>query len=151
MRYLASTTPVPVVVRGPNPISTTRVNNRVVDTSKLFWTREDLVNKYSLTVDFDQLDSIRKERNRWLERECWKEVCRKFEELKGERLSPCPFDASQSHVRVSGLSSRPGTLSLELVEALHPWRKGPFQIAEHEIDAEWRSDQKWDRIAPRVG
>ena len=29
-----------------------------------------------------------------------------------------------------------------------PWRKGPFQFGSLVIDAEWRSDWKWNRIAP---
>lgn len=31
---------------------------------------------------------------------------------------------------------------------LHPWRKGPFCLFGVLIDAEWRSDLKWQRIAP---
>lgn len=31
---------------------------------------------------------------------------------------------------------------------LHPWRKGPFQLFDLFIDTEWRSDWKWQRIAP---
>lgn len=34
--------------------------------------------------------------------------------------------------------------------ALHPWRKGPFQLFGVHIDSEWRSDWKWDRIAPHL-
>jgi tRNA (mo5U34)-methyltransferase len=30
--------------------------------------------------------------------------------------------------------------------SLHPWRKGPLQLAGVDIDTEWRSDWKWDRI-----
>jgi len=30
---------------------------------------------------------------------------------------------------------------------LIPWRKGPFQIGETYIDAEWRSDFKWQRLS----
>ncbi len=33
---------------------------------------------------------------------------------------------------------------------LHPWRKGPFRIFGIDIDTEWRSDWKWDRIADVV-
>jgi len=29
---------------------------------------------------------------------------------------------------------------------LHPWRKGPLQLAGIDIDTEWRSDWKWNRI-----
>lgn len=33
---------------------------------------------------------------------------------------------------------------------LHPWRKGPFQLDSIHLDTEWRSDWKWDRIAPHL-
>lgn len=29
---------------------------------------------------------------------------------------------------------------------LIPWRKGPFVFGDLELDAEWRSDKKWDRL-----
>ncbi len=41
----------------------------------------------------------------------------------------------------------------ELTEALRafiPWRKGPFEIENIAIDTEWRSDWKWDRVAPHL-
>ncbi len=31
---------------------------------------------------------------------------------------------------------------------LHPWRKGPFELFGIAVDSEWRSDWKWQRIAP---
>ncbi len=33
-----------------------------------------------------------------------------------------------------------------LLLGLKPWRKGPFEICGVQIDSEWRSDLKWDRI-----
>lgn len=33
---------------------------------------------------------------------------------------------------------------------LHPWRKGPFEIAGLHIDTEWRSDWKWQRLASHI-
>ena len=38
----------------------------------------------------------------------------------------------------------------EALQALHPWRKGPFDLFGVRIDAEWRSDLKWRRVAPAV-
>lgn len=32
-----------------------------------------------------------------------------------------------------------------------PWRKGPFDLFGEHIDAEWRSDLKWERIRKQVG
>jgi tRNA (mo5U34)-methyltransferase len=34
------------------------------------------------------------------------------------------------------------------LKALHPWRKGPFEIHGVYIDTEWRSDWKWRRLLP---
>ena len=33
---------------------------------------------------------------------------------------------------------------------LHPWRKGPYDLFGVAIDTEWRSDWKWDRLAPHI-
>lgn len=38
----------------------------------------------------------------------------------------------------------------QLLLRLHPWRKGPLELAGVRIDTEWRSDWKWDRIAPYI-
>lgn len=37
-----------------------------------------------------------------------------------------------------------------LLKKLMPWRKGPFSIHGVEIDTEWRSDMKWDRLLPHL-
>ena len=38
----------------------------------------------------------------------------------------------------------------DALAALGPWRKGPFELFGVHIDAEWRSDWKWARVAPHV-
>ena len=42
-----------------------------------------------------------------------------------------------------------------LLKQFHPWRKGPFDLFGVDIDTEWRSDWKWNRlkdaIAPLAG
>ncbi|MDZ7669537.1 MAG: tRNA 5-methoxyuridine(34)/uridine 5-oxyacetic acid(34) synthase CmoB [Gammaproteobacteria bacterium] len=37
---------------------------------------------------------------------------------------------------------------MDALQALHPWRKGPFRLFGVDIDTEWRSDWKWQRVAP---
>ncbi|MDN7124624.1 tRNA 5-methoxyuridine(34)/uridine 5-oxyacetic acid(34) synthase CmoB [Pseudidiomarina sp. 1APP75-32.1] len=38
-----------------------------------------------------------------------------------------------------------------LLQQLTPWRKGPFDLHGVSIDTEWRSDYKWQRVAPHIG
>ncbi len=37
-----------------------------------------------------------------------------------------------------------------LLRNLMPWRKGPFSLYGVNIDTEWRSDWKWDRVLPHL-
>lgn len=36
------------------------------------------------------------------------------------------------------------------LDDLHPWRKGPWQFGGVSVDTEWRSDWKWQRLAPHI-
>ncbi len=36
------------------------------------------------------------------------------------------------------------------LRGLMPWRKGPFRFFDMEVDTEWRSDWKWQRIVPHL-
>jgi len=36
------------------------------------------------------------------------------------------------------------------LRAFMPWRKGPFHVFGIDIDAEWRSERKWQRLLPRL-
>lgn len=38
----------------------------------------------------------------------------------------------------------------EQLKTFHPWRKGPYSLFGVEIDTEWRSDWKWDRLLPHI-
>lgn len=56
---------------------------------------------------------------------------------------------SESAVTIKGHCSQPAQLH-EALKGLMPWRKGPFQFGEILVDAEWRSDYKWDRVFPHL-
>ena len=60
-------------------------------------------------------------------------------------------DFNQAAVTLQGKTD-PSVLSAfeELLRALHPWRKGPFDLFGIHIDTEWRSDLKWDRLAQSI-
>ena len=46
----------------------------------------------------------------------------------------------------------PNTLETikQILMQLHPWRKGPFNLFGLMIDAEWRSDLKWNRLKNHI-
>lgn len=52
--------------------------------------------------------------------------------------------------RAEDLASAPRESLLTALRGLHPWRKGPFELFGIHLDAEWRSDWKWDRLAPHI-
>lgn len=52
-------------------------------------------------------------------------------------------------VATLGPEINPAELSTAL-EPLMPWRKGPFQLNNLLLDTEWRSDWKWERLAPHI-
>ena len=53
----------------------------------------------------------------------------------------------KSEVRAEG-PPIPGLKNL--LQTLHPWRKGPYHIHGIHIDTEWRSDWKWNRVLPHL-
>lgn len=61
------------------------------------------------------------------------------------------YQLDQSCVSVDASITEAQSTSLkESLMALLPWRKGPFRIADQFIDCEWRSDWKWERLAPHI-
>ena len=64
--------------------------------------------------------------------------------------SVCISDGALDIQPLPQLSDLQRTAMLEGLQALHPWRKGPYRIGNIQIDTEWRSDWKWDRVLPHL-
>ncbi|MEM7130210.1 MAG: tRNA 5-methoxyuridine(34)/uridine 5-oxyacetic acid(34) synthase CmoB [Chloroflexota bacterium] len=63
------------------------------------------------------------------------------------------FNLSGSVVKIGRNSELTYEESNRIQAALNqfrPWKKGPFEIFGTEINAEWRSDWKWERILPHI-
>ena len=64
-------------------------------------------------------------------------------------ISTNTIEFSKNHI-VIGKESEINSSQKEILEEnllkLNPWRKGPFKLFGLEIDSEWRSDKKWERI-----
>lgn len=67
--------------------------------------------------------------------------------------SPSNVDLCGANVSIGNAADcTPEELSTieESLMALRPWRKGPYKLFDIEIDTEWRSDWKWDRLMPHI-
>ncbi len=74
----------------------------------------------------------------------WKNV---LESLPSKK--PSTVQLSQPSIQVGSLNDLvPGEVEVlkSNLKKLHPWRKGPFELFGVSIDAEWRSNLKWDRV-----
>ena len=61
------------------------------------------------------------------------------------------IDLDTSAITASGAVIAGKVIELETaLRGLHPWRKGPYSLFGVNIDTEWRSDFKWDRLAHAI-
>lgn len=71
-------------------------------------------------------------------------------QLPALNASDCDFKKTVRIGQASDCSEQQRqTLRAALME-LHPWRKGPYELFGLDIDTEWRSDWKWDRLLPHI-
>lgn len=61
------------------------------------------------------------------------------------------LDADTVQIGQSNDLSEADRMALERqLKILHPWRKGPYNLFGIEIDTEWRSDWKWNRLKNHI-
>lgn len=73
------------------------------------------------------------------------------ESLSHIRASRCDFSGDSVQIgRPDDVSETDRQKILEVMRGFMPWRKGPFNIFGIDIDAEWRSERKWNRLLPEI-
>lgn len=76
----------------------------------------------------------------------WAQILEALPENRGKSIR-----LDQASVTVEGVLSVSEAEALRgHLMALHPWRKGPYSLFGIEIDTEWRSDLKWDRLQSAI-
>ena len=123
----------------------------------LFWPRADLLEQFETEeLDFSQVQTIRAQRG--------EKLSRPYHAAQAEKLTRLPTveelnvsihrELNADHVtigRKEDLTQSQHDLIHDALVALMPWRKGPFRLFGHEVDAEWRSNLKWDRVCEAAG
>ncbi|MCF6235667.1 MAG: tRNA 5-methoxyuridine(34)/uridine 5-oxyacetic acid(34) synthase CmoB [Gammaproteobacteria bacterium] len=68
-------------------------------------------------------------------------------------ITPSSIDLNASSIRIGESSDCDIDTRNQLEKILrqfHPWRKGPFNLFGLQIDTEWRSDWKWNRLKEHI-
>ncbi|MGS2743057.1 tRNA 5-methoxyuridine(34)/uridine 5-oxyacetic acid(34) synthase CmoB [Halomonas sp. LS-001] len=77
----------------------------------------------------------------------WEKAVKKLPLLPDERQVYLDQDAVTVELALSESQQRQ---CFNLLRKLAPWRKGPYSLGGIDIDTEWRSDWKWQRVAPHL-
>jgi tRNA (mo5U34)-methyltransferase len=100
-------------------------------------------------ADHQPIEAVLAEKNLWHQRKSvdpFKEALAKLEPFKAKSV-----DLSGDCIQIgeaSEISEQERELLRETLRVFMPWRKGPFNLFGIEVDAEWRSYRKWNRIKP---
>lgn len=122
----------------------------------LIWERPDLLKRLSPNVDLEEVRNRRKVRFPELDLPRGADLKQVIQPLPTADDFPQPieFDFSGDAIAIgkrSDLSDTQFELLHAAIKQFHPWRKGPWNFFGLEVDAEWCSNLKWDRIASAVG
>lgn len=119
--------------------------------NKIGYIPSDYLYKYDIPIDTETILKTRQERHKKLfetSTQKYYEAVQTVADIKSDF-----FDFSGAAIKVG----RAEELSLEQQQRFHnslqtfcPWKKGPFELFGITIDAEWRSDWKWERILPHI-
>ena len=104
---------------------------------------------YKTEISTEKLKSLRKQLSLKLEKpsvKVWEDPIETLSTREGDS-----YDFTSQAVRFgreSDLEPAEREKLMTALKVLMPWRKGPFDYYGIDVDAEWRSNLKWDRVAP---
>lgn len=87
------------------------------------------------------------DRQRYGDLPAWEKAVAKLPTLSHERHVQLDSDTVSVEVELDASQRRQCE---NLLRVLMPWRKGPYRLGDIAIDTEWRSDWKWQRVAPHL-
>ena len=101
--------------------------------------------KYKERLDWDFLTDLQKTRFDQLELPQYQQYKEILQRIKTHAPAE-QKDFSHAIIQAGDKNTKVPDALEQLATDLIPWRKGPFALYDMEIDAEWRSDYKWERI-----
>ncbi|KAA3610710.1 MAG: tRNA 5-methoxyuridine(34)/uridine 5-oxyacetic acid(34) synthase CmoB [Calditrichaeota bacterium] len=122
-------------------------------------TLEKLISNYRNPDLINFLQKFDEEKNNYFSQkyhgdfEKWEAALRKLHQLFPIENEKNNFDISSDRIRISDKNNLNDDDAKEFTAALKqfmPWRKGPYEICGINIDTEWRSDWKWQRLQNHI-
>lgn len=107
----------------------------------------DYLQSHQTYCDLDSLKKVKEKREKVIDLPSNSDLKELFSNLPN--ITPSNIDLSKPEIVIGSnedLKSEEKSTIHEQLKTLIPWRKGPFQLFDTKIDAEWRSDYKWERI-----
>ena len=108
---------------------------------------------YFPSARHDELVSLRNEKHKWVNQT--KKGFLRFrgpcESVRHLRASWCDFAGDIVQIgRPCDISHEDRGQVYKVLRSFMPWRKGPFRVFGIDVDAEWRSERKWNRLLPEM-
>ncbi len=105
------------------------------------------------SADHASVNSLHEKKQAWINQD--KKGFLRYREPMHEvrHLRASTLDLTGDVVRIgrkTDLSALEHEQVLQLMRTFMPWRKGPFSVFDIEIDAEWQSQRKWNRLLPEI-
>ncbi len=109
------------------------------------------IDQLPASIHHDKIISIHEEKKRWVEQNKkgflrYRVPCDALGEFPAENM-----DFTQNSVQI-GIGNEISAQDQQIVEShlrsFMPWRKGPFSIFGIDVDSEWQSQRKWQRLLP---
>jgi len=95
----------------------------------------------------EEIKTLQNERNKWLERDSSKRFQIPYSVLSKYKAKYLDFSKDRIVIGAPDeISPNDKKIVKNALKEFMPWRKGPFSVFGIDIDAEWQSDRKWNRI-----
>jgi len=104
-------------------------------------------------ADTDRLRTLLAEKSLWIQQEKkgflrYRSLLQSVQHL---RASSCDFSSDVVRIGTEAdVTPDEQRLVYQTLRGFKPWRKGPFSVFGIDIDAEWRSERKWNRLIPEL-
>jgi len=86
--------------------------------------------------------------NRYGDLAKWKTVVESLPEIRASSIDLCADKVRAGEL--NDINDEQREALEQQLKQLHPWRKGPFEMFGIDIDSEWHSDWKWNRLKDHI-